>query len=125
MMINKTFKFFSDHIFTTIGIAVIIMLAIGTLFYHNVEHFGYLNSLYFSAMTLTTVGFGDMAPKTDIGKVFTIFYVFSGVGIMGSYLTTIAMRQQKAWENSLKRRRKNGNGNNRWTKIFGKRSNRR
>jgi voltage-gated potassium channel len=122
-MINKTIDFFSNHIFTTVGVAVIIMLSIGTLFYHNVEHVRYFDALYFSAMTLTTVGFGDFAPKTDIGKAFTIIYVFSGVGIMGSYLTTIAMRQQKAWENGLKRRRKNGNRNNRWKKIFGKGSN--
>lgn len=122
-MVKDTFKFFYDHIFTTVGLAVIIMLSIGTLFYHNIENLRYLDALYMSAMTLTTVGFGDFAPKTDIGKLFTVLYVFSGVGIMGSYLTTIAMRQQKAWEDGLKRRRKNGNRNNRWKKIFGKRSN--
>jgi voltage-gated potassium channel len=104
-MIKKIINFFSDHIFTTVGIAVIIMLSIGTLFYHNIENLRYLDALYMSAITLTTVGFGDFAPKTDIGKIFTVIYVFSGVGIMGSYLTTIAMRQKKAWEDSLKRRK--------------------
>jgi voltage-gated potassium channel len=61
------------------------MLAGGTVFYHFVEHFKWLDSLYFCVITLTTIGYGDFAPKTDLGKLFTIFYVLVGVGIIATF----------------------------------------
>ena len=42
----------------------------------------YLDALYFSVMTLATVGYGDLAPQTALGKLFTIIYVLIGVGII-------------------------------------------
>lgn len=56
-------------------------LALGTIFYHFVEKWRWLDSLYFTVVTLSTVGYGDYAPKTDAGKIFTVFYVFIGIGI--------------------------------------------
>ena len=64
-----------------ICVAILIVLVIGTLFYHNIEGWDYLDALYFSTATITTVGYGDFTPRTDIGKLFTIFYIFIGVGI--------------------------------------------
>ena len=58
-----------------------IFLFGGAYVYHNLEKWRYLDSLYFSAYTMTTIGYGDFTPKTDIGKIFSIFYMFSGVGV--------------------------------------------
>ncbi len=66
---------------------VIAVLSIGTIFYHYVENLKWLDSAYFSVITLTTVGYGDITPKTDLGKVFTIFYVLLGVGIIAASLS--------------------------------------
>ena len=63
-------------------LAVLFILTIGTIFYHNVEGMTYLDALYFSVMTLATVGYGDLSPQTALGKVFTIIYVLIGVGII-------------------------------------------
>ena len=63
-------------------VIILILLSIGTLFYHRVEGWRYLDSLYFSSYTITTVGYGDFVPKTDIGKIFTIIYIFTGVAIV-------------------------------------------
>ena len=65
-----------------IMLALLFILLIGTVFYHNVEGMTYLDALYFSVMTLATVGYGDLAPQTALGKVFTIIYVLIGVGII-------------------------------------------
>ncbi|MBC7498769.1 two pore domain potassium channel family protein [Candidatus Gracilibacteria bacterium] len=63
-----------------IEIAVVIaILIIGMLFYHFAEGWRYLDAIYFSSTTLAAVGYGDFAPKTDIGKIFTIFYQFIGI----------------------------------------------
>ncbi|MDT2614105.1 potassium channel family protein [Enterococcus dongliensis] len=63
-------------------LAVLVVLMIGTFFYHNIEGMTYLDGLYFSVMTLATVGYGDLAPQTAVGKLFTIGYVLIGVGIL-------------------------------------------
>lgn len=62
-----------------------IMIGFGTVFYHIVEHFKWLDSLYFCVVTLATVGYGDFVPKTDLGKAFTIFYILVGVGIIATF----------------------------------------
>ncbi len=66
--------------------AVIGIVAIGTIFYHLVEHFSWLNAYYFSVVTLSTVGYGDLTPHTAAGKLFTTLYIFTGVGILATFL---------------------------------------
>lgn len=39
-------------------------------------------------ISLTTVGYGDLAPKTDSGKIFTMFYILSGIGIIFGFINT-------------------------------------
>ena len=65
---------------------VLVVLATGILFYHVVEDWSFLDSAYFSVITLTTIGFGDFSPKTDLGKIFTIFYAFAGIGLLAGYI---------------------------------------
>ena len=71
---------------------VVVTLACGTLFYWDVEGWGLLDSLYFSVITLTTVGYGDLAPTTAAGKVFTMLYIFVGIGIILGFVNTVAER---------------------------------
>jgi len=59
---------------------VIIILLSGTIFFMEVEHWNWLDALYFCVTTLTTVGSGDFMPHTEIGKIFTIIYIFMGIG---------------------------------------------
>lgn len=66
------------------------ILATGTIFYHSVEGWDWIDSIYFSVATVSTVGYGDLAPKTDFGKIFTIFYIFVGVGVFVAMFSQIA-----------------------------------
>ncbi|MGH7203429.1 MAG: potassium channel family protein [Candidatus Levyibacteriota bacterium] len=83
-------KGFKDRHFRSLGIFVLFLLLSGTIFYHQVEHWSFLDAIYFSVTTLTTVGLGDLAPKTDLGKIFTIIYIFIGVGTLLSFITILA-----------------------------------
>lgn len=70
-----------------IAMVVVLLLGIGTVFYHFVEDLRWLDSVYFCVVTLATVGYGDITPKTDIGKVFTIFYILFGVAVIAASLS--------------------------------------
>jgi voltage-gated potassium channel len=75
-----------------IMLATLVVLLVGTVFYHLVEKWKWLDSLYFSVITLTTVGYGDFSPKTDPGKIFTMFYIIVGIGIIGAAIGVITKR---------------------------------
>lgn len=68
----------------------VLSIATGTLVYSVVEHMRVIDALYMSVVTLATVGYGDYTPHTDFGKLFTIFYVLIGVGILLSFVTKVA-----------------------------------
>lgn len=43
-------------------------------------------------MTPTIVGYGDLSPSTAAGKVFTIVYIFTGLGIVLGFVNAVAER---------------------------------
>lgn len=75
-----------------LGGLVAVQLAVGTVFYSLVEGWRWLDSLYFSVVTLATVGFGDFTPETDAGKIFTVLFILNGVGILVAFLNFMAER---------------------------------
>lgn len=67
-----------------------VLLIAGTLFYWRVEDWTPFQSLYFSVITLTTVGYGDLAPTTALGRAFTMGYVLLGLGVIVALVSHIA-----------------------------------
>lgn len=87
-----------------ITIAALMTLTIGTIFYHFVEKWTWLDALYFSVVTLATVGYGDFVPTTDLSKLFTIFYILTGVGIIAAFAHSLMSRAAERREKKLKKR---------------------
>lgn len=88
---------------------LMVLLGIGTLFYSNVEKWTLIDALYFSSYTITTVGYGNLYPTTDFSKLFTIVYMFIGVGA-GFYIITniaaeILKRREMEWLEQQRRGR--------------------
>ena len=79
-----------------------IFVVIGAVFYHIVEKFSWLNSFYFTVVTLATVGYGDYVPRTDLGKIFTIFYILVGVGIFLALARAVLAKQMIKHADKLK-----------------------
>ena len=53
----------------------------GTVFFHFVEGWSWVDSYFFSVITLSTVGYGSLVPATTLGKIGTTFFIFVGLGI--------------------------------------------
>ena len=79
-----------DPEFRGLFVMVVVTLAAGTLFYWQIEGWSPLDAFYFSSITLTTVGYGDLAPETAAGKLFTVFYLFTGIGLIVAFLNALA-----------------------------------
>jgi voltage-gated potassium channel Kch len=79
-----------------------LTVGIGTLFYHFYEGWGFIDSLYFCVVTLTTVGFGDMAPSDGTSKLFTTVYLIIGLGIFLLFINSLSAQLIKANLDSIK-----------------------
>ena len=75
--------------FRLILVAAVLVLAGGMIFYHFIEKLSWIDSLYFSIISFTTVGYGDIYPTTDAGKLFTAFYVIVGIAIFGALINNL------------------------------------
>lgn len=76
-----TKKFFPTSEVAIVFTLLVLFWFAGIIFYHLVEGLELVDAIYLSAMTLTTVGYGDFTPQTDLGKLFTSIYAFLGIGI--------------------------------------------
>jgi uncharacterized membrane protein YciS (DUF1049 family) len=102
--------FFKDRAYRNLSISTLLVLANGMIVYHFVEGWRWLDSLYFSVITLTTVGYGDLSPQTDFGKIFTIIYILTGIGIIFGFINTFYLhRRSRLKDLKEKRDRKKTN----------------
>ncbi|SDG81789.1 Ion channel [Planococcus glaciei] len=81
-MLKAMIQLIKDKEFQVLLVITLAILVSGTIFYSTVEEFSVIDALYFSTATLTTVGSANLEPATDFGKVFTIIYMISGIGVM-------------------------------------------
>ncbi len=87
--------FLTDRKNQTLIAGTVFTISLGTVFYHFMEGWSWVDSLYFSVMTLTTVGYGDLSPSSDISKLFTIFYVLTGIGLIFGFMNEFFHHQLK------------------------------
>lgn len=61
---------------------LVIILCVGTSGYMLIENGSFLDSLYMSVITITTVGYGEIIPLSPPGRAFTICLILVGVGFV-------------------------------------------
>lgn len=72
------------------ALLVASLFLVGTVFYAVAEGWSVVDALYFSVMTLATVGFGDLTPTSDGAKLFTVVYTLVGIGLLVAFFSTLA-----------------------------------
>jgi voltage-gated potassium channel len=83
-------KAWQDPLFRSSFYMLLLILFSGTMFYATIEGLHWVDAVYLSVVTLTTLGYGDLHPVTDAGKLFTIVYLFTGMGVMITVVTRLA-----------------------------------
>ncbi|MBI2259151.1 MAG: potassium channel protein [Flavobacteriia bacterium] len=83
----KDFQLFG-RVFYFISL-ILIGLGIGTVGYMKIEGWNFLDSLYMSVITTTTVGFTEVNQLSEYGRVFTMFLIFFSFGTFAFALTSI------------------------------------
>lgn len=104
-MKNDDIKFYSQtgtKIFLVAGGYIVF----GAVVYHFIERLSWLNAFYYVVVTLSTVGYGDITPKTNGGKLFTIFFIIFGIAIFSTLITNIVTRARERRERKMQIREK-------------------
>ena len=76
------------------------ILVLGTVGFTLAEDLPLYDAVYFSIVTVTTVGYGDISPHTPLGKVLAIFLILGGVGtfmgVVANFTEMLLSRREKA-----------------------------
>lgn len=81
-------NFFKSKIYVAITLVLVTML-IGIFGYRFVSDYSWLDAVYMTVITITTVGFGEVNPLDDNAKIFTIILILSSVVIVGYAISII------------------------------------
>lgn len=71
-VLRRTLRRTSFYLIASVAF-MLIMLILFTTLYHLVEEESWLDAFYFTVITTRTIGFGDITPETQAGKIITIF----------------------------------------------------
>jgi len=69
-------------------LGLLLAIVVGTIVFYEIEGWSLLDSLYVTAQTVTTVGYGDITPRTTAGRAFATLFMMVGVGVVLYALTT-------------------------------------
>ena len=83
----------------------IMVVILGTVVFHLLEKWSWIDSLYFTVITLATVGYGDLTPTTPVGKIVAVIFVIVGVGIFLAFLNKLMERRVERHKRRLDTRR--------------------
>lgn len=70
-------------------LAFTLLLIIGVLGYMALLKVGFVDALYMTVITISTVGFGEVGTTSSQSEIFSVFMIFLGVGIVGYTFTTV------------------------------------
>lgn len=87
-------------------LAAAALMAAGTFGYHQLEGWSLFDAFYMTVITLSTVGYGEIKPLSDGGRVLSIFLILGGVGTLGYAVgATTEFLAQGGWSSHRRRRK--------------------
>ncbi len=80
------------YVFLYVGATILF----GTVIYHLLEGWDWIDALYFVVITTTIIGYGDFTPATQLTKFITVFFALNGVAILVMLFDQIRRVRTKA-----------------------------
>ncbi|MDO4799354.1 MAG: potassium channel family protein [Bacillota bacterium] len=74
---------------TWILISLFLLVTTATIVYWSILDISFTDALYMTIITISTVGYKEVAEMTPLAKVFSIFVIFGGIGLVGYTFTTL------------------------------------
>ena len=87
--------------------SLVSIIALGTLGYSIIEGWHAFDALYMTVITLATVGFKEVQPLSQEGKLFTIILIISGTGMIAYTLSCLlqftleGQLRKNSWEKEI------------------------
>lgn len=70
-------------------LTIVATMTLGTLGYMLIEHWSFGDSAYMMLITLATIGYGEVKPLSDAGRIFTSVLILIGVAGLSYTFTTV------------------------------------
>lgn len=90
------------------GIAALVILStyfcFGTVFYAKTLKISYFRAFYFSVITVTTIGYGEISPDTDFTKMVTVVNIFIGLALFTiaiTFLLDYMAKKKEEYDNAV------------------------
>jgi voltage-gated potassium channel len=88
-------------LFLAVATALGAIVLTSMTFFHFVEGWGWFDALYYTIVTMATVGYGDFVPVTVLGKVGAIFLIIFGFGMFGVFISLLLKRQRYKYQSRI------------------------
>lgn len=91
-------------------ISLFLLIGISTFGYRSLLGISFTDALYMTIITISTVGYKEVVDMTPLAKVFSIFVIFGGIGIVGYTFTTLEIiilesNFKSIWRNKAMKKR--------------------
>ena len=86
--------------------ALLCVVIIGTAGFHFIEHWSWFDGFYMVLTTLTTIGYGEVHPLSQVGRYFNVSIILAGVGLVFLILGALGQALLEFEFNNLFGRRK-------------------
>lgn len=98
--------------YVSVGMAtslVVLNIVAGTVFFGNMNNdISFVDAFYFSIVTMATIGYGDVHPRTEAGKIFSCFWIPLGTVLtaraIGAVLDLYLQERQRKLSEKLMRK---------------------
>lgn len=87
-MSNPLLRLFRSKIYTAL-ILLLILMFIGIIGYRFISNYEWIDAIYMTVITITTVGFAEVNPLDTQSKIFTVFLILASVVIVGYAISII------------------------------------
>lgn len=83
---------------------LLLIYVVGAYTFENVEGWSLIDSVYFITSTISTVGYGDITPKTGLGKLLAVLLIWTGISLAFYLIYSLAAYREHVLGRQIKDR---------------------